>query len=67
MFLLDPDVVSELRKAGDGKADANVVARLSRVDAATFYLSAIMEHELGILTDRAARPHPGGQATRLGG
>ncbi len=26
MFLLDTNVVSELRKVGDGKADANVVA-----------------------------------------
>jgi len=51
MFLLDTNVISELRKAGDGKADANVVAWLSSVDATTFYLSAvtIMEIELGIL------------------
>ncbi|MEK1852665.1 MAG: VapC toxin family PIN domain ribonuclease, partial [Phyllobacterium sp.] len=25
MFLLDTNVISELRKAGDGKADTNVV------------------------------------------
>jgi toxin FitB len=51
MFLLDTNVISELRKAGDGKADANVTAWLSSVDAATLYLSAItfMELELGIL------------------
>lgn len=51
MFLLDTNVISELRKAGDGKADARVVAWLSSVDAATFFLSAItlMELELGIL------------------
>ena len=51
MFLLDTNVISELRKAGDGKADANVVVWLSSVDATTFYLSAItlMEIELGIL------------------
>lgn len=51
MFLLDTNVISELRKAGDGKADANVVAWLSSVDATTFYLSAVtlMEIELGIL------------------
>lgn len=51
MFLLDTNVISELRKTGDGKADANVVAWLSRVDATTFYLSAVtlMEIELGIL------------------
>lgn len=51
MFLLDTNVISELRKAGDGKADARVVAWLSAVDAATFYVSAVtlMELELGIL------------------
>jgi hypothetical protein len=51
MYLLDTNVISELRKAGDGKADANVITWLSGVDAATFYLSAVtvMEIELGIL------------------
>ncbi len=51
MFLLDTNVISELRKAGDGKANPRVVAWLSAVDAATFYVSAVtlMELELGIL------------------
>jgi predicted nucleic acid-binding protein len=51
MFLLDTNVISELRKTGDGKADANVVAWLSGVDAATCHLSAVtlMELEFGIL------------------
>ena len=51
MFLLDTNVISELRKAGDGKADANVITWLASADAATFYLSAVtlMEIELGIL------------------
>ena len=51
MFILDTNVISELRKAGDGKADANVVAWLSSVDAGILYLSAItlMEIELGVL------------------
>lgn len=51
MFLLDTNVMSELRKASDGRADASVTAWLSSVDAATLYLSAItlMELELGIL------------------
>jgi hypothetical protein len=51
VFLLDTNLISELRKAGDGKADANVVAWLSSVDASTLYLSAVtlMEIELGIL------------------
>ena len=64
MFLLDTNVISELRKAGDGKADINVVAWLSSVDAASFYLSAvtITEIELGIL--RVERRDPA-QGARL--
>ena len=51
MFLLDTNVLSEMRKVGDGKADARVIAWLSGVDAADFYISVItlMEIELGIL------------------
>jgi predicted nucleic acid-binding protein len=51
MFLLDTNVVSELRKAGDGVAQPNVVAWLSTMDATNFYLSAVtlMELEIGIL------------------
>ncbi len=51
MFLLDTNVISELRKAGDGKADLNVVAWLSGEDATRFYISSItlMELELGTL------------------
>ena len=51
MYLLDTNVVSELRKLGDNKADANVVAWLSSVDAGALYLSSVtvMELEIGIL------------------
>ena len=51
MFLLDTNVVSELRKLGDGKADARVVAWVARRDAASFFISALtqMELEIGIL------------------
>jgi toxin FitB len=51
MYLLDTNVVAELRKAGDGNANPQVVAWLATVDAAGTYLSAItiMELELGIL------------------
>ena len=51
MFLLDTNVVSELRKAGGGKADPNVIAWLSAQDAATCYVSAItlMELDFGVL------------------
>lgn len=51
MFVLDTNVVSELRKVGDGRADARVTAWISRHDAASFYISALtlMELEIGIL------------------
>ena len=51
MFLLDTDVVSELRKVGDGRADVRVVAWIARHDAASFYISALtlMELEIGVL------------------
>ncbi len=51
MFLLDTNVISELRKLGDGKADGRVAAWVSSRDAASFYLSALtlMELEIGIL------------------
>ena len=51
MFLLDTDVISELRKAKSGKADPNVVAWARSVSPASLYLSAIsvLELELGVL------------------
>ena len=51
MFLLDTNVISELRKVGDGKADARVAAWVSGRDASSFYISALtlMELEIGIL------------------
>jgi hypothetical protein len=51
MFVLDTNVVSELRKARHGKADAGVVAWASQVDAASLYISAItiLELEAGVL------------------
>ena len=51
MFLLDTNVVSELRKAKAGKADLNVVAWAEGVQASSLFLSAIsiLELETGIL------------------
>ena len=51
MFVLDTNVVSELRKGGDGKADARVVSWISREDAANLYISALtlLELEVGVL------------------
>jgi predicted nucleic acid-binding protein len=51
MFILDTNVISELRKAGSGKADHNAVSWLSQQNAKNSYVSAItlMEIEFGIL------------------
>jgi predicted nucleic acid-binding protein len=38
MFILDTNVVSELRKARAGRADANVVAWASSVELSTLYI-----------------------------
>ena len=46
MYLLDTNVVSELRKVGSGKADAQVVAWAQSVETAALYLSAISLLEL---------------------
>lgn len=51
MYLLDTNVVSELRKAKTGKADKNVVAWAQSVLPSSLFLSAIsvLELETGIL------------------
>jgi toxin FitB len=53
-YLLDTNVVSELRKVGDGKADPNVTAWISAQDSLDLYLSVItiLELERGILSIR---------------
>ncbi|AVS60425.1 VapC toxin family PIN domain ribonuclease [Paracidovorax avenae] len=52
MYVLDTNVLSELRKVRPGKADANVGAWAESVDAADLFISAIsvMELELGVLS-----------------
>ena len=61
MFLLDTNVVSELRKVGSGKADAQVVAWAQSVETAALYLSAIslLELELGVLQIERRDPAQG--------
>ena len=51
MYLLDTNVVSELRRATAGKADPRVVAWAASVPVASLFLSAItvLELELGVL------------------
>jgi toxin FitB len=52
MFVLDTNVVSELRKVRHGKADANVAAWAENADADSLFVSAIsiLELELGVLS-----------------
>lgn len=52
MFVLDTDVVSELRRAKSGKADPQVVAWASSVPQGALFLSAIsvLELEMGVLS-----------------
>ena len=51
MFLLDTNVVSELRKARTGRADPRVTAWASTIPASDLFLSVIViqELEIGIL------------------
>lgn len=61
MYLLDTNVVSELRKKRAGKADPNVVAWESGIPAATMFLSAISVQELetGVLLVERRDPTAG--------
>ena len=61
MYLLDTNVVSELRKANSGKADKQVIAWAESITAVRFYLSAIsvLELELGILLSERRDPLQG--------
>ncbi len=51
MYLLDTNVISELRKSKSGKADKNVVGWANSVSATRLFLSviSILELETGIL------------------
>lgn len=62
MFLLDTNVVSELRKIRLGKADPHVAAWADRVEASDLYLSVItlQELEIGILLLERRDPAQGG-------
>lgn len=52
MFILDTNVLSELRKRKNGRADPSVVAWVASVEPTTVYLSVItvFEIEYGILS-----------------
>lgn len=61
MFLLDTNVVSELRKVRSGRADGQVVAWVGAVDVASLFVSAIsiMELEMGVLRIERRDSHQG--------
>ena len=58
MFLLDTNLVSELRKIRLGKADPNVADWADSVEAGDLYLSAITLQELEISVLLAERRDP---------
>ncbi len=61
MFLLDTNVISELRKAKTKKADKNVIKWANSVSANNLYISAItvLELETGILLIERKDPSQG--------
>jgi predicted nucleic acid-binding protein len=71
MFVLDTNVISELRKARSGKADPEVTAWATTVLPGSMFVSAItvLELETGVLVNvgRAPRCPPWRRFTRLVG
>jgi predicted nucleic acid-binding protein len=61
MFVLDTNVISELRKISSGKADLHVTEWANSVDASSLYLSVItvLELEIGILQLQRKDPEQG--------
>ncbi len=66
MFLLDTNVISELRKVRSGKADPQVVRWAQRQDATDLYLSVItvQELEIGVLLEERRDPVHGAPLRR---
>ncbi len=58
MFILDTNVVSELRKVRLGRADAHVAQWADSVESVELYLSCITVQELEIGVLLAQRRHP---------
>ena len=61
MYLLDTNIVSELRKASSGKANSGVVSWAKSVAVASQYISSIsvLELELGVLLKESNDPKQG--------
>ena len=58
MFLLDTNVISELRKIGTAHADRHVAAWARQLDAASAYLSVVTVLELEIGAQQKERSDP---------
>ena len=58
MFLLDTNVISELRKIGTAHADWHVAAWARQLDAASAYLSVVTVLELEIGAQQKERSDP---------
>jgi toxin FitB len=61
VYLLDTNVISELRKAKSGKANNNVIAWANGVSAATLFISVmtVLELETGVLLVERRDPTQG--------
>lgn len=61
MYLLDTNVISELRKAKSGKSDKNVIAWAKNLSPSSLFISAItiLELEIGILSIEHRDPSQG--------
>lgn len=61
MFVLDTDVVSELRKAKSGRANPGLASWASSVSSSQMFLSSITIHELeyGVLLAERSNPEQG--------
>ena len=61
MFLLDTNVISELRKAKSNKANKNVIAWANSISASSLYISSItvLELETGVLLIERKDPSQG--------
>ena len=58
MYILDTNIISELRKGKSGKANKNVIKWVNSVPASSLYISVItiLELEMGILSKERKDP-----------
>ena len=66
MYLLDTNVISELRKAKSGKSNPNVIAWAKDISPSSLFLSVItiLELEIGVLSIERRDPVQGAHRSR---